>query len=257
MFANREAKVLVTGGTRGIGRSLAERFFAAGATVMVTGRDETKLEQARCALPGLRTFKSDIGNPSDRESLARHVAHVMPDISVIINNAGIQRRVALADDHAPWEIRQQEIDILLAGPIHVTSLLLPLMLKSRRRGLVVNVTSGGAYIAQPFAPTYAACKAALHSYTMTLRHALRHSLIHVTELIPPAVATGLAGPGENHGAPVDAFADAVFPRIAAGIETDIGFGPTQSDAFIAGTATYRALFETSAARFPVRGYMDE
>lgn len=254
MFADRSSQVLITGGTSGIGRGLAERFARAGACVLVTGRRQDRLTALRAMHPGLRGIVSDIGVAADRERLARHVAEEMPGLNVVINNAGIQRRIGLAEDDAPWSERQAEIDVLLSGPIHLNTLLLETMLAADRPGLIVNVTSGGAYIPQPFAPVYAACKAALHSYTVTLRHALRDTAIRVVELIPPAVATGLAGPGSSHGAPLDAFCDQVFPQIAAAESPEIGYGMTATPAFEAAAAMYQTMFEAGAARFAVDGY---
>lgn len=254
MFANLQSHVLITGGSSGIGYGLAVRFADAGATVLVTGRDASRLEAVRQRRPLLRTFVGDIGVPADREALARYVVATMPGLDVVINNAGIQRRVSLAADHAPWNERQAEIDILLAGPVHLNDLLIPAMLSNEKPGLIVNVTSGGAYVPQPFAPIYAACKAALHSYTVTLRHALRDTALRVVELIPPAVATGLAGPGANHGAPVDEFCDAVFPQIVTGNTPEVGFGMTGSSVFREAMQTYRGLFDASSSRFPVEGY---
>ena len=231
------------------------RFLAAGATVLTTGRDEARLAALEKALPGLRTFKSDIGVVADREALALCVQETMPDLNVLINNAGIQRRVPLSEDYALWSERQAEIDILLSGPVHLNTMLLPSMLGTGRPGLIVNVTSGGAYIPQPFAPLYSACKAALHSYTVTLRHALRDTPVRVVELIPPAVATGLAGPGADHGAPLDAFCDCVFPQIATSNTEEVAYGPTATKVFQAAMQPYRAMFDAFAPRFPITGYM--
>jgi len=89
--------------------------------------------------------------------------------------------------NATWIERQVEIDILLSGPVHLNHLLIPLLLAVNKKALIVNVTSGGAYIPQAFAPMYSACKAALHHYTMTLRHALSATQCKVAELIPPAI----------------------------------------------------------------------
>jgi uncharacterized oxidoreductase len=87
------------------------------------------------------------------------------------------------------------------------------MLKSKKTGVFVNVTSGGAFIPQVFAPVYAACKATLHGYTVTQRRALQNTPLRVVELIPPAIRTGLAGPGAMHGAPLDEFCDAVYSSL--------------------------------------------
>ena len=149
-----------------------------------------------------------------------------------------------------------EIDILLAGPVHLTSLLVPAMLDRGQEATVVNVTSGGAYIPQPFAPVYSACKAALHSYTVTLRHALRDTNILVKELIPPAVATGLVSADAGHGASLDAFCDGVFPALIDRTTTQIGFGMTATEAFQATQHLYQDMFERFSSRFPVVIYAE-
>jgi uncharacterized oxidoreductase len=112
---------------------------------LVTGRSAQKLETAKHDLPGLQTLVNDIGRPDEREAVARYVEAHMPKLNVVINNAGIQRRVSLAADTGPWAERQAEIDILLAGPVHLNHLLIKLMLRSNQPGLIVNVTSGGGF----------------------------------------------------------------------------------------------------------------
>lgn len=206
----KQANVLITGGSEGIGYGLAARFLQAGSQVLITGRNEQKLAKAAEELPGLNTYVSDIGDPRQREDLTRHVQKTMKSLTIVINNAGIQRRIGLAQDKAPCPERQREIDILFAGPVHLNHLLIPLLLAHGQPGLLVNVTSGGAYIPQVFAPIYSACKAALHSYTMTLRQALAATPCRVVELIPPAIQTSLAGSGLNHGDSLDAFCNQVF-----------------------------------------------
>src|SRR4051812_46452820 len=205
--------VLITGGSAGIGLGLAVRYLKAGHRVMVTGRSPQRLAAAAEELPGLETFASDIGSARGREELAAHAQHVMPDLDVVISNAGIQRRVGIAADDAPWAEVQNELDILLAGPVHLARLLTPQLLRHGRPSVYVNVTSGGAFQPMPFAPLYSAAKAALHSYTVNLRHALGATPCRVVELIPPAVATQLAGPGPNHGADPEEFCDTVFPLL--------------------------------------------
>jgi short-subunit dehydrogenase involved in D-alanine esterification of teichoic acids len=135
------AAVLVTGGSEGIGRGLAARYLAAGNEVLITGRSAGKLEKAALELPGLRTLVNDIGKPEEREALSSHVESQLPGLNVVINNAGIQRRVSLASDTAAWPERQAEIDILLSAPLHLNHLLIPLMLRSNKAGMIVNVTS--------------------------------------------------------------------------------------------------------------------
>jgi uncharacterized oxidoreductase len=247
-----KANVLITGGSEGIGRGLAERFLKAGSSVFITGRNPAKLKRAVSDLPGLRTLVNDISKPEERIRLAHDLQSGLPDLNVVINNAGIQRRISLASDTAPWAERQIEIDTLFAGPVHLNSLLIPLLLKNGA-GWIVNVTSGGGFIPQVFAPIYSACKAALHSYTVALRHALQGTAIRVVELIPPAVQTGLAGQGATHGAPLDLFCDDVFARLQ-GSEEAIGFGPTDTLEFKQLIEAPKPLFLASSARFPVVTY---
>ncbi|WP_186018302.1 SDR family NAD(P)-dependent oxidoreductase [Burkholderia gladioli] len=248
------ACVLITGGGSGIGLGLARRFLEGGARVTITGRDRARLERVAADHPGLDFVASDIADPCAREALAEQVRESMPALNVLINNAGIQRRIGLAEDDAPWAQRQAEIDTLLSGPIHLNHLLLPLLLSERRAATIVNLSSGGAYVPQPFAPVYSASKAALHSYTMNLRFALRHTACSVVELIPPAVRTSLAGDGAVHGVDLEVYCDAVFVALVAGDADEIGYGPTASAAFEAAKAGYRAMFDTMAGRFPVKRY---
>ncbi|QWW72348.1 SDR family oxidoreductase [Rhizobium sp. WYJ-E13] len=248
-FDFRGSEVLITGGTSGIGLGLATRFLGAGARVVVTGRNPSRLVIADERLTNLA---SDVGSETDRLRLAARVSELLPNLNVVINNAGIQRRVSLAADDAPWVERQEEIDILLAGPIHLNHLLIPRLLAQDRPSMIANVSSGGAFVPQVFAPTYSACKAAIHSYTMVLREALANTSCQVVEIIPPAVQTHLGGT-EPHGAPLDAFCDTVFSGLAAGRQR-IGFGFTEADTFVAAEKPYEDLFRQSAERANVAGY---
>jgi uncharacterized oxidoreductase len=243
--------VLITGGGSGIGLGLAARYLKAGHRVLVTGRSAQRLGDVAARLPGLEIFTNDVATPPGREELAVHLRRTMPGLDTVISNAGIQRRVGIAADDAPWAEAQYEIDVLLAGPVHLSRLLVPQLLSNGRPGVYVNVTSGGAFVPQPFAPLYSAAKAALHSYTVNLRHALKDTTCRVVELIPPAVATRLAGPGHNHGADPEEFCDAVFPLLD-GSHPTVGFGPTAD--LTARLAAEQRTFEEAATRFDVPIY---
>ena len=249
----KNAAVLITGGSEGIGRGLAARFLSAGSSVLVTGRSKAKLEHAARDLPGLKTQVSDMADPQGRESLVQQVRAQLPNINVLINNAGGQRRVALADDMAPWEERQQEVDTLFCGPAHLSHLLIPLLLEQKQPSLLVNVTSGGAFVPQTFAPLYSACKAALHSYTMTLRHALANTACRVVEIIPPAVQTSIAAGAAAHGVPLEQFCDAVFQSLNQTDALEISYGPAER-VLNASRADLNSAFDASAARFKVSRY---
>jgi uncharacterized oxidoreductase len=253
LISMNSASVLITGGSEGIGRGLAARFAAAGARVLVTGRSKEKLERVAGDL-AVETFVNDLSRPAERESLARHIGEAMPGLNILINNAGIQRRLALAADTSRWDERQIEIDTLLSGPVHLNHLLVPLILAHGRPSLIANVTSAGAYIPQPFAPLYSACKAAIHSYTVNLRFALAGTPCQVIEIIPPAIRTALAGPGATHGAPLDEFCDTVFAALSQGDAFEIGFGATAGPALQERIDLDRKLFESFSGRFPVKTY---
>ena len=197
---------------------------------------------------------NDISLPAERERLARHIQDVMPRINILINNAGIQRRVSLAADTSPWSERQAEIDTLLSGPVHLSHLLVPVILSHGGPGMIANITSGGAFIPQPFAPIYSACKAALHSYTMNLRFALAGTACKVVEIIPPAISTALAGPGATHGAPLDDFYDTVFAALSNGEANEIAYGATAAPAVQERLDLDHTLFENLSGRFPVKTY---
>ena len=253
MIDLRQSSVLITGGSEGIGLGLAERYLAAGAMVLVTGRSRAKLERAAQALPALRTFVSDMSHPGEREVLAKHVHEALPTLNILINNAGIQRRVSLAEDGATWAERQHELDTLLAGPVHLNHLLVPLLVAQPMPSMVVNVTSGGAFVPQVFAPLYSACKAAVHSYTVTLRHALQSTSCRVVELIPPRVQTTLGAASPSFGAPLPDFCDSVFAELCAGLADEVGYGTTAN----IGRASRQELdahFQQSVARFAVPTY---
>ncbi|WP_446041647.1 SDR family NAD(P)-dependent oxidoreductase [Streptomyces sp. SID1121] len=251
--AQTERTVLITGGGSGIGLGLAERYLAAGHRVMITGRGSARLAAVADRHPGILTFTNDVATPEGREQLADHVRRTLPELDVLINNAGIQRRVGIASDRSPWAEAQNEIDILLAAPVHLGQLLVPHMLAHGRPAVLVNVTSGGAFFPQPFAPLYSAGKAALHSYTVNLRHALKATGIRVVELIPPAVATELAGSGQAHGALPDDFCDSVFPMLD-GTHPEVGYGPTATPEFVEQRAAERGAFDVLSGRFEVPLY---
>ena len=204
--------VLLTGGSSGIGLALAERLLKAGNRVVVTGRREPLLAKAREALPGLETIVSDAGSATDREKLAAEVKERFP-IDVLINNAGIQNKHDAAKIPA-WDAVADEIRINLEGPIHLTSLLLPL-LHQREQAWVCNVSSGLAFAPMAAMPIYCATKAALHSYTLSLRHALRATSVKVVEIIPPAVHSNLGGK-HDFGVPTDEYADSVMAGLGRG-----------------------------------------
>ena len=179
--------VLVTGGASGIGLALARRFARAGNKVIACGRRADALERAQAEIAGLDTRVVDLTRADAREAFAAWVTKQYPSLDVLVNNAGIQRYPRLTDAE-PWAETAVEIAINLDAPIHLTRLLLP-HLTSRPAAAVINVTSGLALVPLVRAPIYSATKAALHSFTASLRHQLRSTKVEVIEMLPPAVDT--------------------------------------------------------------------
>jgi uncharacterized oxidoreductase len=215
--------ILITGGATGIGLALAERFLTQGNTVIICGRREDKLQEARQKHPDLHIRVADLAQESERSALFLWVKAVFPQVNVLVNNAGIQRRGALTDMKEPWGQYQTEIAINLEAPIHLSLLFLP-HLQEQQNPAIINVTSGLAFSPLAIAPIYSATKAALHSFTLSLRQQLTHTGIKVLELIPPAVQTDLGAPGlHTFGAPLPEFADAMIAGLSRG-EQEIGFG---------------------------------
>jgi uncharacterized oxidoreductase len=222
--------ILLTGGATGIGLALAKRLRAAGSEVIICGRRADKLREAQTQVPGLHTYECDVADAADRARLASQVQADFPMLNVLINNAGIQNRFQLADlpaDLAAWEAQRQEIAINFDAPIHLAALLIP-HLRQQREPAIINVTSGLAFAPMAGAPIYGATKAALHSFTMSLRQQLASTGIRVLEIVPPGVNTDLGGPGLHTWAvPVDDFADSIVARLAAG-EEEVGYGTSEA-----------------------------
>lgn len=222
--------ILLTGGATGIGLAFAERLHAAGSQVIAVGRRADKLREAQQRVPGLLTYVADLAQPAARVALAEWVQREHPRLNVLFNNAGIQNRVAVAElatSPPAWEQAHEEIAINLDAPIHLSALLLK-HLQGQPGATILNVTSGLAFTAWATAPVYCATKAALHSFTLSLRYEAARLGVAVVEIVPPAVNTDLSGAGQHtHGEPLEAFADGVLARLAVG-ELEIGYGSAET-----------------------------
>ena len=214
--------VLITGGGSGIGLALARRFLNAGSRVVICGRREAKLREARQIDNRLDTLVADVSTSAGRVALVESILRDFPALNVLVNNAGIQRRIRL-EDQEPWETAREELAINLDAPIHLTRLLLPHLL-SKPDAAIINITSGLAFAPLARTPLYSATKAALHSFTLSLRHQVKDTPVSVIEIAPPAVDTDLGGPGlHTFGVNVDEFADGVFAKLG-GEDLEIGYG---------------------------------
>ncbi|MDN3583608.1 SDR family oxidoreductase [Mucilaginibacter flavus] len=182
--------ILITGGTSGLGYEFALRLLELGNTVIITGRDQTKLDETRKALPGIHTFKSDVSDPGQIQELYTQVTTKFPKLNMLINNAGIMRTINLHDATIGLLDITNEIEINLMGPIRMVQAFLP-HLKQQQTGAIVNVTSGLALVPFPVSPVYGAAKSGLRSYTKSLRVQLKNTNIKVFDLVAPAAKTPL------------------------------------------------------------------
>lgn len=182
--------VLITGGTSGIGRELAAQLLKRNNTVIITGRDGSKLEQAVGSLPGVHTFQSDVSDPKAIPLLFDGVIEEFPGLNVLINNAGIMRKINLLE--SAGDDISREIETNLTGTVRMVTRFLP-QLKTQEVAAIVNVSSGLAFVPLPMAPIYCATKAAVHSFTQSLRVQLKNTNIRVFELAPPMTRTSLFG----------------------------------------------------------------
>jgi uncharacterized oxidoreductase len=184
--------ILITGGAGGIGFELAKEFLKRGNTVIVTGRDKPKLERAQRQLPKLQIIQSDVSRVEDIEALYSRVTKDFPKLNVIVNNAGVMRTVNLHNDEQSLDDLTREVDINFKGPVRMARRFLA-HLKKMPNAAIVNVSSGLAFVPLPISPIYCATKAALHSFSLSLRSQLKKTQVKVFELAPPATATELLG----------------------------------------------------------------
>jgi uncharacterized oxidoreductase len=182
--------ILITGGGSGIGRGLAEAFHAKGNQVVIAGRREQLLDETVAANPGMKAAVLDIGNSDAIRTFAEKLKKDYPALNVVIQNAGIMKpenlkEGAVADAEAM-------VATNLLGPIRLNAALLPFLLK-QQNPVIMTVSSGLAFVPLAMTPTYCATKAAIHSYTQSLRYQLKDTATQVLELIPPYVQTELLG----------------------------------------------------------------
>lgn len=181
--------ILITGGTGGFGYTFASKLIALGNTVIITGRNEQKLQDIKRRLPAVHVIKSDVAQVEDICELYDHIAVQFPNLNMLINNAGEMRKISLQQAQDLNDITR-EVEINLMGPIRMVQAFLPL-LKKQQKALILNVTSGIALSPFAISPIYSASKAGLRSYTQALRVQLKNTDIKVMELVAPGSSTSL------------------------------------------------------------------
>jgi uncharacterized oxidoreductase len=229
-------KILITGGASGIGLGLTERFLAENNQVIICGRRAELLDQVRAKHPSVITRVCDLSVEAEREELAAWIFSEHPDLTVLVNNAGVQNWMKPSDDNF-YEKAMMEMNINNMAPIHLTHLLLKLpSLKT-----IMNVTSGLAFVQLTAVPVYCATKAFFHSFSLSLRHLLRGK-VEVIEIIPPALNTDLGGVGlHDEHPPVSAFIASIFTQLKEGKDTlTFGFSEALANA---GPEVIKGTFE--------------
>lgn len=182
--------ILITGGGSGIGRALAEAFHREGNQVVVAGRRQDVLDETTAANPGMKSAVLDLGNADAIHGFAEHVKADFPALNVVIHNAGIMKAESIQD--GALDDAEATVATNLLGPIRLTAALLP-HLTNQPQATIMTVSSGLAFMPLALTPTYCATKAAIHSYTQSLRYQLSDTSVQVPELIPPYVQTELMG----------------------------------------------------------------
>lgn len=211
--------VLITGGSVGIGLGLADLFVKDGAKVIITGRREEELKKAQAKYPQqvVKYYVSDAGKEADRIKLFEEATRDFPALNVLINNAGVAAKAKQAEEiFKPWSVRQEQLDINLSGPIHLSSLFIPHLLKQKQSAIIM-VSSGLAFVPFTLDPIYSTSKAGLHSYTMALRTTLANTPLRIVEIVPPAITGTQFGGGNRHGDPVDEYCASAYADFVSGV----------------------------------------
>ncbi len=202
--------ILLTGGGTGIGEALAHRFHDLGNTVIIAGRRLETLQKAAGDRPNIHALTFDQDDPASIAAFAEKLVADFPSVNVLFNSAGIMRMETSLDKFRDLSDAEASVTSNLLGPIRLTNALIE-HLGRQPDAVIVNVSSGLAFVPLVIAPTYSAIKAAIHSYTLSLRAVLK-SRIEVIEVVPPAVQTDLT-PGQKTNErmmPLDTFADQVM-----------------------------------------------
>jgi len=245
--------ILITGGSAGIGLAFARKFLELGNEVIVTGRRQSVLDEVKSRHPGLHTIQSDIADPAQIASLAARVKADFPKLDVLMNNAGVGVSKNLKTPAADLAGLMTEVDINVGGVIRMTSALIDIL--TANQGTVINVSSGLAFVPLPSNPIYSATKAAVHSYTQSLRFQLEDSGVEVIELMPPAVKTEMTDGWDEHGVSMISTAELVklsFAGLRSGT-LEIRPGQTKQLAFmrrLAPNFINRQLWKASKAFVP-------
>lgn len=210
--------ILITGGGTGIGLAFAKKFLELGNDVIITGRRQEKLDEAVAGNPGLHAIQGDVSDSAQVKALADRIRADFPKLNLLMNNAGIMRHRNLVVGADDLEELTQEFAINVNGPIRLISALIDVL--KANKGTILNVSSGLAFVPLTSAPIYCATKAAIHSYTTSLRFQLEGTGVSLVELMPPAVHTEMTGDVPEDGAFAIITTDELVKATVAGLKAD-------------------------------------
>ncbi len=181
--------IFITGGGSGIGRGLAEALHKLGNQVIISGRRKGHLDETTKANPGMQSIELNVEDPASIAAVAKTLIAEYPKLNVLINNAGIMH---VDDVSGPIDdgMLVSTITTNLLGPIRMTAAFVE-HLKQQETATVINVSSVLGFVPLALAAVYSSTKAAIHSYSQSLRYKLKDSSVSVLELAPPWVQTDL------------------------------------------------------------------
>jgi uncharacterized oxidoreductase len=182
--------VLITGGATGIGLALAKEFISFGNEVIICGRRKNKLDEAKRSFPNIHIKLCDVSSFNDRQELYNWVKTNFKKLNILVNNAGIQKMIDFKKGISEFKNKGNEISINFEAPVLLSAYFVPLLL-NQKEAAIINISSGLGFIPLAIMPVYCASKAAIHSFSISLRHQLKETSIKVFEIIPPIVDTEL------------------------------------------------------------------